>query len=221
MKTIVLMFAMLVLVFQGSSYAQMVPVDYSGNSAYRDADETFLSPGSPSGLGGPNGNDETVYKTTQFTVSSPTELSYLYISAEQFAEPRYFGDPLPNYSQSMDVTFSLIDGTQLSNWSNALVPSGPTLASSTMNFSTIIGQNVTDYSGILLPFQADLNTNDTYWISASTTGGEGSALDYYTAFIDAPSVAPVPEPATIWLFLVAAIGFVMLKRKQLPLWRLA
>ena len=73
----------------------------------------------------------------------------------------------------------------------------------------------------------------TYWIAAQydvnaspvgndgIAGGDAFVEDFQVSYIDPPNgIAPVPEPPTIWLFMVAAVGFVLLKRKSFVFGRL-
>ena len=228
MKTIMLMFTVLVVLFQGNSHAQMIRIDYTGNSVNRAADESWLNPGGSSYLGGPIGNDAMLYGASQFTVDSPEGVFYMSINVQQSSMSPYFFITPPNYSENMNVTFSLIEGTGNNSGTDIPIlhfpyPNGATLGSADLIFTTVAGQFVTDYNNLLVPLQAELIPGDTYWIAASVdgSGGQnwggpadsgGSTLNYSVGLEGA--AAPVPEPPTFWLFLMVVVGFVILRRNN-------
>jgi len=93
--------------------------------------------------------------------------------------------------------------------SSLVTQSSPEIVIANFNQPT---QTVTEQ----LAFDASLQPG-TYWMVETGTGM--AAVEPSQTYIGS-SVAPVPEPPTIWLFLVAAVGFALLKRKNLWFGRL-
>jgi hypothetical protein len=214
MKTIMSMFTVLVLVlvFQGSSHAQMVPIDYTGAYIQQSAAnpslgvQYFQSPSDVSSLFPIALNNGSIYATyLQFYAGSgqplPQDFS-LYVPAG--LDPYNF----PTGEVSVSILSNAVNNTPNDLLEGGVWGQYSNVYNQTQN-STIpidIG-GATSYD-----FQPGY-----YWLEVaggSNGGDEGGGIAEIIDVTSGVATAPVPEPPTIWLFLAAAIGFVMLRRNN-------
>lgn len=122
-------------------------------------------------------------------------------------------------SQSMGVTFSLIDGSiplrpELND--GEVQPSGKVMDSSVYVFETDNSLYDQIFSTLFIPLSAKLTPNNNYWIAAATQFS-GITLNYSTQFakINGNVERLVnPEPATIFLFGTGLLGAFIKRRRR-------
>ena len=217
-KTIILAIT-LVLGLSPLARAQMVvstPFDYTGVTAM--GGDALWVPGNGNSYIATGVFDEYA-NSQQFTISTPTDISSLNITTSMFA-----GSIQPAVNATL--TWS-INSNSISSVYDSPVPNTNSFIQQSAPITfTLTPEEVAEYSELnpyivteQIPFNIDLQPG-TYWITEQASqSSEGFILPTQT--YNDTVVAPVPEPPTIGLFLVAAVGFVFLKRKNLGFGRLA
>jgi len=229
MKTILLAIILLLGLIPRAmaQVAVSTPFDYNGVTAVDSSADSYTTgtwtTGAPGNSGGyiypyPDGN---FGYAQQFTINTLTSISALDTSVLVPSniislENGSFGGLT---SASTAITWNIYSGTTKEELNGNFPPNSPVPLLSSLVAQTS-PELLTAYYNTAPELVKDELTLDTtlqpgtYWIAAEydtnvPNGGNALVEDLQSSYIDPPNgVAPIPEPPTIWLFLVAG-GFII------------
>jgi len=224
MKTKTILLAVILLLgltpLARAQQASVTPFDYTGNE-----NEAVIVTGASSWSPDPDSTtvDPVALGSTaiaqQFTVTSQTDFIDLETDTVLLTQPPYLSI---GQTASTTLTWSIYSGNSYTLFGQTIsvpLPGTFLVSSAPVTYTAGFGDNnplVNNY----VAMDADLAPG-TYWIAESGTGDLSvDPTQSYMYPANYPLTSPVPEPPTIWLFLVAAVGFIWLKRKDLVFGRL-
>lgn len=224
------------LLLTTNAHAFFIDVDYTGNYVVRANDFGITMVSNQMGglgLGGPWKNSFIVFKAFEFTVDTPVSIENLSIDASvvpyydncyyyMLGEGPQLDEDCLSQPQGIDVSFKLFEGTE--SYLDKPAPDLNSLLfdSKPYTFSSVDALISGNYSDFQIPFEAELNPGNTYWIWAEDLDGAWNTsyvdepyshvtFGYSTKFVGEPVV---PEPSTMLLFGTGLIGAFARKRRR-------